>query len=163
MVLEDICTFFGDRVRYSPIQPGESTENYSFQRRRGRQTVVVGPNGEDYSDLDYLLVADGLPVLFEVKIKKYRAGSNRRKAGTRGVVHAMKPERVDYLLAPLREYFGTDCGYVLIVSNDQIARRSTVQRAFKEQNGILVPYYTDRTTLSMDVSRVAVWYDLHAA
>jgi len=180
--LEQACTTLGldhEQV-FDPIKDGASAEGFRFRCVDGR--IEVEHQGELYSDIDGLLLLEDLYVLFEIKLTHYRSkgrgSSHGRKHGVvrrrtvkgdgrvtypsaLGVKHAMKEERVEYVLRPIRAYArehlgNANAGLVLIISADQINPESPVQEDFKRREGILLPFYTDRKTYRDHVYGVAI-------
>lgn len=148
--LEKICASFLGRVVFDPIHDGESTLNYVFRHRYGT-LHVLDKSGNDYTEIDQLLIVDGIPVIFEIKLTP-----RKNKGGTtpndRGINYLMTDRHIDHILAPLTEYFKTDkIGYVLIVYPSLINEGSSTQIRFLEQNGILVPFYADRMRYRTEV------------
>ena len=170
--LEWMARSYEGRVVLDPIQPGEYTPNFFF-RRRYDTLEVLDKDGLIYSEIDGLMRVNALPVLVEVKLTGRRRrspteslGRSKRGAQMRrtimndhitrpssfGLRHAMSSERVNYLCAPISEYFHQDsCGYVLVIPPECISPDSPVQRDFIKRNGLLVPFYADRFTYRQEV------------
>ena len=145
--LEKLCAGLGNRVVFDPIRPGRATEHYRFAHRK-RNLVVKTKDGMPYSEIDELLLFDHTPVLFEVKLGAPNSGHNP-------LAHAMRPARINHVLAPIREYFRTDvCEYVLIVSRENINVHSASQRGLREYGGRLVPFYTTREKFKEEFLKV---------
>ncbi len=155
--LEEICTDMGDRVIFDPIRPGELIGDFVFERRKGQNMVVLNMRQDnlllDYMGIDELAVFDGLPTLFEIKLSKNRAHDGG--PGSKGTNYAMRPERIDYLLAPLRRRFGKNCAYVLVVIADNYKPDISVTQAnFLQAGGILVPFYAKKAEFDAELKLV---------
>ena len=168
--LEKICSELKDRALINPIRPGQ-IGGYTFKRPKNKN-VYVQKGRHVYSEMDALIVVDSLPVLFEVKlstsetksatasmgwkngfVKKHTAANGKvRKPGSLGVNYAMTEQRIDYLLHPIREYFGQEeCGYVLVILPEMIKPGSDTLKNFINSNGIVVPFYTSRSAFIEDI------------
>lgn len=162
--LEIICTG-NSSVEFNPIQDGDSTERYLFQRRKDQLVVVdklkSATTGDtvDYSELDDILVVSGLPVLFEVKlVSNYsdkqnsgkghlkERGETPRNPSNLGLRSGLTQKGVARVIDPTVDFFGRDCGYVVIAYPDLIQPDRRTQEAFRRMGGILVPFYYDRDT-----------------
>ncbi len=121
-------------------------------------------NTNEYSEIDLLMTADGLPVLFEIKLTNLHLCSENAKVppSSRGINYAMRPGRVADIIDPLLEYFKTgSCAYVLVVPEDLLMPDNKVQKKFTEElGGIIVPFYTDRKTFREYVEIAKEIYDL---
>ena len=161
--LENICKNYQDRIVFDPIKNGQRTENYLFEINCELKVKRLN-NGEDYTDIDELLLIDGLPVIFEIKVGKYRYHVNSRKhpasPSSRGVAYAMNEQRIDYLIDPVKEFFGCNPGFVLVTTKDHIRKYNPTQNHFRELGGILVPLYTDRICYKKDVAWANSKYNL---
>jgi len=145
-----------DRVVFDPISHDDSTRNYYFTNYESGLRVLRKSDGQVYSEIDDIVVVDGLPVLFEIKTgKNYRKSpSNRRKGASLGAKHAMEAGRMEYLLHPIKECFGTSvCGYVLVIPPEHIVPTFQHQQRFRLSGGLLVPLYTDAESYKGEVSR----------
>ena len=165
--LEEICRQLGDRVEFNPIKAGESAGPFVFQESpRGNILVSYADNGNHYSEFDDLLVVDDLPVLFEVKLGGKRYKGKKRYIPSKdgqlinqsnlGVGHSIGMERIDHLLAPLKEYFTcSDCGYVLVTDPEVVEQNSQSARTlFEENNGMYVPFYTSKINFRLEILRL---------
>ncbi|MBI4095512.1 MAG: hypothetical protein HY438_01475 [DPANN group archaeon] len=172
--LEEICAKFASRVQFDTIAPGAFAREFIFERRVGKNLVVSKFQDEvisrkgyrrsaDYSDIDELLLVDGLPVLFEIKASEksyeFKYGRPPNKSS---VKLAMRSERISYLLKPIREFFHiTDCAYVLVVTKDfHRVETSPLQASFVQGNGIIVPLHATRDELRTEAADVKQRYGL---
>ncbi len=181
--LERICGVYNGHIKFDSIKPLESTKNFTFNLHpHGNLRVQRNDDWNEHTEYDELLVVDGLPVLFEVKLQRPRSSSftnglgssNGISNGTRKVIngmpsspsslgtnHALRPGRLSYLLAPIREYFGKEeCGYVLVIPPENTMTTSPYRQAFLEQNGILVPFYTGRKEFRVEVDKIKGEYGI---
>lgn len=166
--LEEICDELDikSRVVFDPIKPYEKISRFKFMYRpNGKLIINESRHGiySDYSEIDELLLIDGLPVLFEIKTGKYRGASVNSKGHSPtdgGPSYALRRERIEYLLVPLSLYYQSSCGYVLIIPGDQVLKSSLLQKNFVKKGGILVPFYTDRESYKEDVCFISYVFNL---
>lgn len=162
--LERVCAQYASDVRFNPIHDGAATQHYQFQYSVNGISVIK--EGLLHSEIEELALIDDRPVVFEVLLMRYEGKSNRRgdnesplkgkkSIARRGIPYAMRDERIAEMMAPIKEHFARDeVGYVLIISSDQIKPKSDVQQHFREQGGILIPFYTDRRSYREEVVRM---------
>ncbi len=111
-------------------------------------------------EYDQLVFINNNPVVLEIKIRKWNTGKKRKRKQQNGtytiekdncVKNNLRPEIYDQKLEPVRQIFNQDVGYIMIISSDQYQKvcnsppDSTVGR-FLQNNGKIVPFYTDRLT-----------------
>lgn len=136
--LETIARKHQNRIVLDPISDGSSSENYSFNFNEGKLVVHHKGNGHRVTELDELILADNLPVLCEVKTGSYKNGAGKKKdESSRGSINALRLERINYVVRPLIEYFGRECGYIVVLPNDQVNPMSMIQKEFIEKNGFM--------------------------
>jgi len=156
--LERICGTMS-AVTFNPIPDGARAEPYEFHYREQGHELVAQRGDQIVSEYDALLVADGLPVVFEVRSGRYWGGPNPLS----GIANALLPTSFSSKLSPIREFFGRDCAYVLVIPRDEIKPQSLRQQAFRQMGGIIVPLYCDYAAFrSFEVPKVIRRYDLHA-
>lgn len=160
VLLEDLSSDIPGRIVFDPIKNGEHAGRFKFMHVDGTLHVREDDDRDWYSEIDELALIDKLPVLFEVKLSRYHYKGPKPSAGGRGVAYAMKKERVAYLMRPLRRYFKSNCGYVLVMPHNQINLRSSVQRQFEDDGGIMVPFYADRRSWREEVKEIRRVYNL---
>ncbi len=150
--LNKICRDW-KRVDLHPVVDGDSSANYGFRVSNGR-LVVFKKGGDPYTDYDALIRVDGLPVIFEVKLSRL-VGSKK------GTDAALQPDRISYVSAPVREFFGTeDFGYVAIITRENL-KDSPLQQEFKKNGGILVPFFWSYETFRAKVKLYSKKYKLY--
>ena len=141
------------RVDLHPIPDGASTVNYNFQYRNGR-LVVDNKDGKSHTDYDGLIKVDDLPVIFEVKISHLfssRRGTNR----------VLRLDRINHVALPVQEFFKTeDFGYVAVISKENV-RDSLLEREFKENGGILIPFFWSSDAFRDKIKQYAKKYKLY--
>ena len=136
--LEDLSTRYSERLMLDPIKHEAETDNYLFLNINNKFFIEDKRNNKTHSELDEFAIIDGLPVLFEVKTGYYKDGSRvLEKNNHRKIQYAMRLDRVEYLIRPLEEYFGSKCGYVLLIPQDYIYPYSSLQRELIANNGII--------------------------
>ena len=165
-----------DRIVFNPIPNGRRADGYTFRHLpfKGKLGIFLG-DGTSYTEVDEVLLVDGLASVFEIRIanyyskKRYSTGSKRRPwdrenrpRGSMGVKHALKMERINHLLRPFVTYFRSNCGYVFVIGKEQFRQDiSTTQLEFARHGGILVPFYTDvRTYREIEVPRIRQEYGI---
>ena len=136
----------------------EETENYKFDLTSGRLTVCSKSNPDvTLCEYDKLLLMDDLPVVFEIKIRKWESGRKNKY-----FVNFFKPERYQKKLDPIHEFYNCDVGYVLILPKDMFEARlnskhpDSLYNQFKKDNGLIVPFYTNRYEFKNDVLRKVI-------
>ncbi len=153
---------FPERIQMSPIPDGARTKRFQFRYDGGELKVMSrGHQGVpclQVTGYDLVALFDGIPVMFEVKIsKRYRGRGRLRKDGgnnksapgsTLGVAGLMTSrERIEERLSPIRDYFQTaDCGYAIVIALNQVKDDLLEQQEFRQDGGIIVPFYTDGRT-----------------
>lgn len=141
--LSDICGV-NPRIDLDPIRNKVITSNYVFMKIYDNIVVFRRKKGKPYSDFDCVILIDNIPVLFEIKLARYK-GTGYKKPHY-NVAPNMEMDRINHVLDPLKEYFRTDqCAYVLVISKDQIKPTSPIQQEFLRRGGFLVPFYTTRS------------------
>lgn len=145
-------SFLPERENCSSLQASLKYNN------RGR--AIISCNGHQFQEYDQIVFVNHVPVVFEVKLRRWDSGKHwRRKQPTGGskveVDYCMKnnlrPEVYTRKLVPARDFFKCDVGYVLIVSKDQYQQSTrttphSIIDEFLHNNGKIVPFYTDRFT-----------------
>lgn len=150
--LREICRDYQDRVQFHPIPYGTETTTYRFRRSfSGTLAIFRRNNKRQHGELDELIVVDELPVVFESKLHRSPertmpriSARDQRSMVSRSRYEAMYPQKIDRLLAPLREYFHRQqFGYAVIVYPSQMQSPHPIQREFQRQGGIVVPFPLD--------------------
>ncbi len=138
LALEKICR--GKNVHFDAIPHGENAGEFTFRYNRYGRMEVHGNSGV-YSEIDEILKVDGMPALIEVKLVN---GHNKSSGGPsgRGVVQAMSRDRVKCVTQPVREYFGCDCAYAIVIFQNQLVERYRTRRVEKIKDGVVVRYKT---------------------
>ncbi len=148
--LEEVCGEYGSRVVFPEIPEGAETEHFQFFQGRFRRLACRRKEtGNIVGDYDCLLVADGLPTLVEVKLinTDRGEGSAKRRSGfgTNGLHVVLSDEYISHIMEPLQEYFSTEkVGYVIVALPERANRVSELKTRFREQGGLLIPFYTSR-------------------
>lgn len=186
--LEELCrkeTGWKNKVQFDPLLSGKVVRPYLFQRRYeqliisslrrvetqgARDRKLVAMEVLHYTTFDQVLMVDGLPVVIELKLSttRHRRGTVRKPVVHRsrgGLDDGLRKERVQYVLAPVQQYFtaqkgSPDCGYLLILYPEMIRRESKVQQEFRESGGLIVPWYADRAAYRQEVQQMVEKYKL---
>jgi hypothetical protein len=131
-------------------------------------------------EYDKIITVDGLPVVLEIKLVKWNLpkrvrsvdgyGTKRYREG-RGVRNSLRHEVYNRRLGPVRSLFGSDVGYAMIIPEDMYLQNEpfpgpesiynlkplvgefieSIYSNFKDNNGIVIPFYTDRAKFREDV------------
>lgn len=163
LTLEEASRSLEGSVQFDPITPNTVTAKFHFRQGYGRRGVVVRNRhtGEDHSDLDEVLVVDGLPVLWEIKLSAWRRGGKNKNPSTHGISWAMREERLPTITAPLREYFRTQkVGYVVVLPSGEEQRDSIILQRFADLGGIITPLYTTRENFKREAMKMLNAYSL---
>lgn len=170
--LEDICKNYPDITILDPIKYKKDnshetyrTESYKFIKSNfGKVEIKVNENF-NYCEYDQLMLVDELPIIFEVRLSmnKFKEHKKQKHKGfsNKGLNFAMCLERIKHLTEPLRElYRNNNFGYVLIVYPSIIKRDSISQQHFRDNNGILIPFYADRESFILDINQARNSYKI---
>jgi len=156
------------------LRDGSKSENYIFNyslagRLFANSTRRRKSDGKPFAPKEYdkVLLVGEMPVVFEIKIRRWQGNSKKylnykdelvpkRDMGIQG---SFTPKRVRYLLYPIQKFFKSDVGYVLVIPRDLYynrlnAEENSVYRQFQENNGLVVPFYTDRHTFRRELTQV---------
>jgi hypothetical protein len=121
-----------------------------LSRSRGQ----TPPQYKTIGDYDALFVADGLPTIVESKLK------GAPSKGCQRVNSIINKDR-NKLFHPLKEYFGKSpalyagkFGFIIVTYPANLNPKAPVHHKFREDNGLLVPFYADRDKFYDDVLRI---------
>ena len=152
--LDKICDQYGERIIIDPVECNRRTKHFLFKYKNSSLCVYSNIFGmmNPYSDIDELLLVDGLPVLFEIKTGSYnpRGSLSNKSPSSLGTVYALRPDRIKYVTKPIKEYFESECGYIVITPKDHIRPETKSQRDFASNNGIIVPFYATRDQFQLE-------------
>lgn len=115
-------------------------------------------------EYDKLIRVGNLPVVFEIKLTKWKQPIKQRRRGRggkvkyvegKGIQNSLRPEVYNERLRVIRRFFGCNVGYVMVIPYRMYLRRElligqpipqegTIYNNFKANNGIVVPFYKDR-------------------
>lgn len=172
-VLEIMQEKYQRRIIISQMPEDEQTKPFSSDDRDG--LWIVKADGKDYSKINRVAMIDGLPVLFDIRIGRFKERRNKRRRGgngtssrkkystsasSRGVSYALRGEAVNHVIEPVSRYAsmvgcnGTKCGYVLFIADGKRTKRSAVVRKFRGRNGILRLLPRDREGAREDIERI---------
>ncbi len=128
--LEDICSLYGDRVVFDPVQP-VLRSSWSFIYRDN--LVVFKEQGlYPFTEYDQVLLIDKLPVVIEVK-----TGCGMK------INSILEIGRLEHWLQPLKDYFESRLGMVMVLPKDFTRMKSKAMDRFIKNKGIVVPFYSD--------------------
>ena len=150
--VERICGSMDGRVKFDPIPNRAKSLNYEFKCDKGILEIIRRTDGQLTSDVDLLMLIDELPVLFEVKSGVYKGGGSRKNKtkSSLGTFFALKRERVMEVIEPIKEYFRTDCGFVLVVPSDHVIPYSPTQIRFLSENGVMTDFGLSRDKYQLE-------------
>jgi len=159
-------------VRIDPVDPfDDRSKDYmlDYDRRALQLVAELKGNPRVKFEYDKVITVGGLPIIFEVKLSKYDRGRYitskwrgvSRHRVSNCIKNAMRREYYMPRLKPLMQYFGGDVGYVVVVPRDiydfkescleQGRQVMTTWSRFLGDNGLVVPFYTDRQQFRVDV------------
>ncbi len=129
--------------------------------------IILSSKEHGLWEYDQLIKMNDIPVVLEIKLRKWDQGKTRKRRKEDGtykrekdtsVRNNLRAELYQRKLRPIEEFFGSEVGYIIILSKDQYETVSkpsedSVITRFLEQNGKIVPFYTDRITFRDQVYR----------
>ena len=91
-------------------------------------------------EYDGLFLADELPVVVEVKLRR---GRDIRRSSKFRLNRALSLGHLQKKLHPLEEYFSQPVGHIFVTYQNRITATSEVQQKYLDAGGILVPFPLD--------------------
>ena len=144
--LREVQQATNSKLIINPIPNGVEVSPYKYDYY-GQNLTVHNHNHRSYpvQEFDVICLVDDLPVVFEIKLGMYK--SNGVKTANTRVSGLMRDSSVKQKLGPVRHFYRNSAiGYVLVIYPEQITRHSPIQRAFTENGGHIIPFYTDQHT-----------------
>lgn len=154
-------------ISLKPFEKEIETDNYKlYYNDAGRVCAQLKTKKEKKFEYYKLILIDMLPVVFNIKLTQWdlpplhSSGRGKSIRMGRGIKNNLRPEMYNRTLYPIREHFGQDIGYVMIIPRDihenkkSYSTEGSIYRKFKENNGIVVPFYTARKTFTKDVESI---------
>jgi len=151
--LESVATSCpGLNMQFDPPVSSSKSGTYCYSYSQGRRLFVCYPNRYDLqiAEYDRVAIVDSLPVIFEVRLTRWyhspatytKKRGGRKFPHRKAIKYCLEPDRYNRILAPARSFFGRDVGYVMIIGDKEYrtSQNSECARAFRENNGILVPF-----------------------
>jgi len=140
------------------LSEGHESEDYNFFYDKAGRLHADHKKLNHRSEYDKVIFVDGKPVLLEIAIRRWEGKGP-------GLKHRFKPEKIKRKLDPLVQFFKSDVGYVRIIPQDMYHNRvngdvNTNYGQFQQNNGLVVPFYTDRLTFMGEVRQVVQDYGL---
>ena len=180
--LEDIRKNLKLDILFDIPLSGRVSENYRFQygsddRYNLKNNLYAyplnPPNPNDRNrnnEYDKLIILDNLPVVLEIKIGRWRQSGRHKKVKNKsrsggswlrkGIKQYLMQEFYDRKLDPIKEFFKSDVGYVMIIPKNyyykQINSNSSLVNQFHNNNGIVVPFFTDRHSFRKEVEEIVI-------
>jgi len=157
-------------VRYSEENPLIRGNYRLFNNNRGRIIITNKTNNYEF---DQIAILDEIPMVFEIKNRKWNTGISRNRRLKNGtykkekndsIINNLRHEVYERKLKPVKKVFGRDVGYIIIIPADlyilhvQNESQSDVVHNFLQQNGQIVPFYMGRLKFHEDViSQIRKW------
>lgn len=169
----------GIDIRFRPVEDGVDTKDFIFSYSRAGRLYAnfKDENTDAFHEYDQLLTVNGLPVVFEIKLtgwtkpkkmKKRTADGKQLKVTGSAVRNYLRPEEYNKRLRPVCQFFECDdAGYVIVICREMHFNRETkvsensLYQEFKRNNGIIVPFYTDRKSFREEVVQKVIGYKLN--
>jgi len=157
IIVEDAARDYQDlQLRFNVFQRPNNSD-YNLIKNRAGRLIACSNTGNDHWEYDRVGIAKDVPLIFEMKIRKW-SGEKIRKRIKNGkailekgssVSNQLRPEIYSRKLAPLENYYDAEVGYALIISRDQYWKvqhlePDHVAQKFLKNNGMIIPFYTDR-------------------
>ena len=180
--LEELAGKFPEfGIILDPISSGSESNDHIFHYDAAGRLFALLKNSHKFPyEYDRLAQVDGIPVVFDIKLGRWHGsrivrriynGKVPYKIGP-GLINSFRPEVISRRLYPIKQFFNSDVGYVLVIPKDIYDNRTdpvNLQRAdeqnsmfsrFIQNNGLVVPFYTDRHTFRAKVGQVVQDYGL---
>ena len=152
-------------INFDILKERNETDSHKFYYKAGRLFAKskTSPNINEY---DKVILIGNLPVVLEIKLAKWHRSANKYKGPSNiGTKYNLNPDFYNKKLEPIRNLFGSDVGYVMIISQDYYYKRTnsrvnSIYHNFVRDGGIVMPFYTDRQSFRRDVLRIVDQYQL---
>lgn len=152
--LREIAKPYGPKINLDPLLQPIDAVPYTFRYDSfGNLHAYIREEEKSFAEYDAFFLADGLPVMVEVKIECKQNG--KRKYRTRWL-KSITPERWEYKLHPLEQYFGCFGGYLVMVTSEMIGLNSSIKQQFLADGGIIVPFPMDGETYKRQLTQALV-------
>lgn len=148
-------------------------KKYQLIRKPSGRVFAIWEEGEKEYEYDQLILVDGQPVIFEMKVRKWNTGKTRKRmlGGVQTiekgscVKNQLRADFYNPKLNPARQYFDMEVGYVIVLPNNQYNKvlqsmNDPIVNQFFRKKGILVPLYTNRQSFRKEVREKAEEYHL---
>lgn len=141
-------------VIHNPIPDGVTSGIFIFKRiEGGGYEIWDTENKRAFVEYDALILAGGMPVVFELKLGNTNSRPKRGQGNDRS--YAVSPQRVKRVLEPLKKYFDReDFGYVVIIPSEFIKPESSTQDRFMRMGGKIVPFPMAFLDFRLEILRV---------
>ena len=154
--LEQIAGTYPDlNMTFRPFLKGKTrARDFLFYYDLAGRVYAQGIREPAKFEYDQVILIDGMPVVFEIKIKKWNSSVNEPGK----LRNALLPEVYNKRLHPVRQFFDNDVGYVFIIPKDVYDgsikfEGDSLINNFIKNGGVLVPFYTDRHTFRRHVAQ----------
>jgi len=160
-------------INLNPIEEGMKSDGYEFNYTEDGRVRAQLIEGTDNFEYDKIITIDELPVVFEIKLTDWNVGSNhskgkrtKRRSRGKGIENSLREDVYKRRLSPIYQRFGK-VGYVMVIPND-IYKDWVVKRPkdseylppFQENNGLIVPFYSERKKFREEVIQKVKEYGL---
>jgi len=140
-----------------PFREGTEIEGINlYVDRVGRliaeyKSLIPHDNSTFIMEYDQVIFVGDKPVVMEIGIMGWK--------GRNGLKHRFRPENIENKLSPLKKVFRTDIGYVHIIPQNMYYNKDkgnvkSNYGQFQQNNGLVVPFYTDRYTFRREVTQL---------
>ncbi len=143
--------------RYTQKSPLQNQDYKMYNNDSGR--IIIETDQGVHWEYDQIIMVNNVPTVLEIKIRQWNTGKNRKRKQEDGtytlekdscVKNNLRSEIYNKKLEPVQKLFGRDIGYIMVISKDQYPfvfnHSETIVNQFIQDNGRLVPFYTDRLT-----------------
>ncbi len=137
--------------------------------RSNGNRIILKSKTHGLWEYDQIIKVAQTPVILEMKLRAWDKGKIRKRRQADGsytlekgtcTKNNLRPDLYQRKLNPIEDFFGTAVGYIIIISKDQYQKitQDTVDPTvtqFVQNNGKIVPFYTDRITFKNEVAKKA--------
>jgi len=159
--LEDIAEETGIPIKFDPIAHNKTTTHYLF-RHLENGLFADSRNKSGDTQLDELVVIDGLPTVIETTLAVYKSyypddvPKEKNGKSVKGTVSAFRSDTIEAKLAPVKEFFKEffeieDCCYVAVIDPEHVDPTLPEQKTLADKNGFIVPFPRGRVAFREEV------------
>jgi|GEM_PF-4314465 len=143
--------------KYDQNSPRINGDYKLYNNDSGRIIIETGQTVR--WEYDQIILVDNIPTVLEIKIRQWDTGKMRKRKQEDGtytiergscVVNNLRSEIYNKKINQVKKLFDQDVAYIFIISKDQsnfvFKFSNQVANQFLQDNGKIVPFYTDRLT-----------------